>query len=170
MLSRVTSVWHWLITLNYEQKQQYYAYICWYCIYGKTMVVLRRKSLHFRSWSVAIMAGSALESGSRFQMKNVCTLFSRFWKKNPNLFEKNTRHTRTAFVVFNFPSIFEFWWTLEKRKRSFRDKSSNFRWRNFSKFLESLYIFGEIYKFKFYLENYFLDTNVYMYKNMNGIL
>lgn len=118
MLSRVTSVWHWLITLNYEQKQQYYAYICWYCIYGKTMVVLRRKSLHFRSWSVAIMAGSAPESGSRFPMKNVCTLFSRFWKKNPNLFEKNTRHIRTAFVVFNFPPIFEFWWTLEKIKGS----------------------------------------------------
>lgn len=101
--------------------------------------------------------------GSRFPMKNVCTLYLAILrKKNPNLFEKNTRYAWTTFVVSNFSPILIV--DIGKKKEIKVTNRVIFDGGIFPRFLESLYIFGEMCIFKFYLGNCFLDTNVYRTK------
>lgn len=99
--------------------------------------------------------------GSRFPMKNVCTLFSRFWGRKSQIFSKRTRVTLELFSSFLISHRFLIA-DIGKKKEIKVTNRIIFDGGIFPRFLESLYyIFGEMCIFKFYLGNCFLDTNVY---------
>lgn len=129
-------------------------------------MVPRRKSLHFRSWSVVIMAGSGrwtsvAEVVSRWKM--FALYISRFWGRKIQIFSKRTRVTLellSSFLISHRFLIVD----IGKKKEIKVTNRVIFDGGIFPRFLESLYIFGEMCIFKFYLGNCFLDTNVYRTK------